>query len=224
MPAAAYGVVPHCLFATIQFVRHSADILGMHKTLQGGFTLLELLMALAVAAILLGIGAPGLSRMAQESRLASVHNALAGSLHLARSEAIKSSSPVTLCARASDTSCGTLWENGWLVFADGATVGSIDAGEAVLRVVAPAGAGRSIDAIGSADRGAGSATARTFIRFGADGSTDWQGGSFVVCDERGVDHARVLNIVFTGDARRGYKSTSSDVPLNVFGLPITCTS
>lgn len=200
----------------------SADIPDMNVTPQSGFTLLELLVALAVAAILLGIGAPEMSAAIREGRIGARHNALVGSLYLARSEAIKGSVVVTLCARASDTGCGESWENGWLVFVDGDTPASVDDDDTVLHVEASRGEGITIRTLGSSDRSATSATARDHIRFRPDGSTDWMGGSFVLCDERGTTDARVVNMVLTGDARRGRKSATGDVPLNVFGLPITC--
>ena len=105
-----------------------------------GFTLVELLVVLAVGAILLTIAIPGYAFLVNSSRLAAVTNDLVTALHLARSEAIKRSIRVTVCktsnAMAETPVCDTTasWQQGWLVFVDGGTKGVIDSGDALLRV------------------------------------------------------------------------------------------
>jgi type IV fimbrial biogenesis protein FimT len=62
---------------------------------------------------------------------------LASDFRYARSEAIKRTNRVTICASSNGTSCtgaGALWKNGWLVFVDENGNGTVDAGDVVLRV------------------------------------------------------------------------------------------
>lgn len=105
-----------------------------------GFTLVELLVVLAVGAILLAIAIPSYAFLVNSSRLAAVTNDLVTALHLARSEAIKRRMRVTVCktsnAMADTPVCDTTasWQQGWLVFVDGGTKGVIDSGDALLRV------------------------------------------------------------------------------------------
>ncbi len=105
-----------------------------------GFTLVELLVVLAIGAILLTIAIPGYAFLVSGSRLAVVTNDLVTVLHLARSEAIKRGIRVTVCktsnAMAVPPACDTTanWQQGWLVFVDGGTPGVIDSGDALLRV------------------------------------------------------------------------------------------
>lgn len=107
-----------------------------------GFTLVELLVTLAVASILLTIAVPGYAFLVNASRLTTVTNDLVTALHLARSEAIKRGTRVTVCKTASAASmnptCDTAatWEQGWLVFADGGTRGVIDPGDTLLQMYA----------------------------------------------------------------------------------------
>ena len=89
------------------------------NTQQIGFTLIELLMTVVIVSILLGVAAPSMRAVAQNSRLTAAHNELTGSLQLARSEAVKRRTHVSVCARNTDTSCGDDWKKGWLVFTDG---------------------------------------------------------------------------------------------------------
>lgn len=105
-----------------------------------GFTLVELLVALAVGAILLTIAIPGYAFLVNGSRLAAATNDLVTALHLARSEAIKRGVRVSVCKSSNGTAvtpaCDTSanWQQGWLVFVDGGIKGVIDSGDTLLRV------------------------------------------------------------------------------------------
>jgi type IV fimbrial biogenesis protein FimT len=90
--------------------------------LGSGFTVLELMVTLAIGAILAAIAAPGLSSYANENRLRSASSQLLSDINFARLEAIKRNSRVLVCARnAAGTGCSTAndWANGWLVCYDG---------------------------------------------------------------------------------------------------------
>lgn len=82
-----------------------------------GFTLIELMVAVAVLAVLLGIAVPSFNDAALGSKLGSHANSLVASATLARSEAIKRNVSVTLCASADGADCATTggWEQGWVV-------------------------------------------------------------------------------------------------------------
>ena len=89
-----------------------------------GFTLVEMMTALAVLAVLLAIGIPTFRDVALGSRLTASANDLLASVQLARSEAIKRNLTVTVCASADGATCaaGGGWEQGWIVVDSGANV------------------------------------------------------------------------------------------------------
>ena len=105
-----------------------------------GFTLVELLVVLAITGILLAIVVPSYAFFVNTNRLAAVTNGLVSAIQLARSEAVKRGTRVTVCksgnAMDATPSCDVeaAWQHGWLVFVDGGTPGTIDAGDTLLRV------------------------------------------------------------------------------------------
>ncbi len=85
-----------------------------------GLTLVELLTAIALLAVLLGIGVPSFASLLQRWRVDAAVESLTADIRLARSTATRTSRPVVMCARASDGTCsaGNDWSTGWLVFSD----------------------------------------------------------------------------------------------------------
>lgn len=85
---------------------------------QKGFTLIELMVTLAVLAIVLSMAAPSFSSMLQDNRASALGSELQGALQFARSEAVKRRQSVVICrSNAAGSSCenGTDWSGGWLV-------------------------------------------------------------------------------------------------------------
>jgi type IV fimbrial biogenesis protein FimT len=85
-----------------------------------GFTLIELMITLFIVGILLAVGVPSLKTFMQSNMLVASTNELLSALHVARSEAIKLNTRVSICDSSNGTSCGLTgdWSNGWIVFVD----------------------------------------------------------------------------------------------------------
>lgn len=102
----------------------------MKKTRQNGFTLLELMFTVAIAAVVIGIGVPNMRDLIRNSRIAAETNDLVIGFHAGRSEAVKRRSTVTLCASsdaaAEAPTCGASFYDGWVVFVDRNGNGAVD--------------------------------------------------------------------------------------------------
>lgn len=90
-----------------------------------GFTLIELMVTIAVVAVLLGLAVPAFTDVVRRSRIANQTNSVVGALQYARGESATRGIPVSICAANADrTACvtasesATNWTNGWIIFTD----------------------------------------------------------------------------------------------------------
>ena len=85
-----------------------------------GFTLIELMVGLAVMALLMMVAVPSFQSTIASSRVTTVTNDLVGALAVARTEAIRRGVRVTVCASDDGELCATTgdWSQGWVVFKD----------------------------------------------------------------------------------------------------------
>ncbi len=83
-----------------------------------GFSLVELLICIAILAILLGLAIPGYSSFVQKNRANQVINQLSHAINLGRSTAIITQRMVTFCRSEDGLSCGGNWQDGSILFTD----------------------------------------------------------------------------------------------------------
>lgn len=152
-----------------------------------GFTLYELLVTLALVAILAAMAMPSFSALAARARQTAEINALFHAFHQARKESIMRRRVVSLCPSADGESCGntTDWSHGWLMFYDPSDTGWSGDG-VITRHVAT-------------ETMRITANRRLFTARGTHKRTT--NGTFVVCDRHGRTEPKALVISFTGRPR-----------------------
>lgn len=104
-----------------------------------GFTLLELLVTLMVAAVLLTAGVPSFVDTIRNNRATANANELVTAFSIAHSEAIRRGARVSVCSSADGESCGGSWADGWIVVSDNAASGAPDEDELLAVWGPPAG-------------------------------------------------------------------------------------
>jgi type IV fimbrial biogenesis protein FimT len=122
------------------------DRRGHHCRFVAGFTLLDLLIAIAIGAVLVLMAVPSYRAWIADIELRDRVEALVNALSLARAEAIKRDARVNLCHSADGAQCAATgsWETGWLIYADANHNGDLDADETVIRVEGPARSGITV--------------------------------------------------------------------------------
>ena len=182
----------------------------MHRN--RGFTLLELLVTVAIVAILVTVGIPSFIDTIRNNRLVTQTNTFLTALNLARAEAVKRGVRVTVCKKSSSTnSCDTadnsIWDNGWIVFVESnssGTNGAIDTNEETLQIGTALTGGNTLR-VGN--------SFKKYVSFLPTGQTAGSGGNqdkFRLCDARGAEKGRFIAITLTGRSRARKYETSDD--------------
>lgn len=83
-----------------------------------GFTLVELMVVIVIAAILLTIAVPSFDNLIRRNNVESLQTTLSSAVATARTEAASRNRVVTICASSNATDCGNDWNKGWIVFED----------------------------------------------------------------------------------------------------------
>ncbi|MBB3047506.1 type IV fimbrial biogenesis protein FimT [Litorivivens lipolytica] len=99
---------------------------------QGGYTLLEILITLAVVAIVASLAVPSFQNMIATQRVRSAANDLVATLNFARSEAVKRNATVTITPAAGG------WTDGWTTASGGTTLRVQDGYEGITLTGDPA--------------------------------------------------------------------------------------
>jgi type IV fimbrial biogenesis protein FimT len=172
-----------------------------------GFTLMEMMVTLALAGVILAIGAPSFTEFRRNNRLVGVANDLLGTAQVARTEAIKRQVPVAVCPSgnpdATAATCSTAQAfPGWIAFVDTNNNCIRETAEIVLR------AGATVDsAVSSRSNGNCISFAPGGFRQAVAGKTT--ASNTVFCDSRGyalqggtnLSAARGIDIGPTGRVR-----------------------
>lgn len=189
-------VIPHGKMKT---PRAAENIQKVNRPRVAGFTLLELLVTVAIAAILVSLAVPSFRTMLLNSQMQARVSALISSANQARLTAIRNGVSATLCpGDGTSVTCGTNWSIGWQVVSSGPSV--------IGAAAFPAG-GPSVTTTGG----------NALISFLSNGVvTNWD--TFLICDTRGHSYATQVNILASGYIQ------SSSQGYDTAGVPIASSA
>ena len=157
-----------------------------------GITAFELMVTMAIIAILMATAVPAIKNYSWNLRLRSAIDMLQTDLNLARGRAISHNVQTVVCPSANGLDCSgsSMWQNGWIVFTD---INGDRHKQQSERLLKQAGQVEFLDI--SSSRG------RTYLRFYPNGSAPGTNISILFCDQRGAKYARRLIVSNSGRIR-----------------------
>ncbi|MEE4380547.1 MAG: GspH/FimT family pseudopilin [Pseudomonadales bacterium] len=170
----------------------------MHGPGSGGWTLAELLVTLAVAALLGAVAVPGMTGLLERTRAETTLTRVQAAVQFTRTAAVTSGSAAVLCPVGADGRCGGDWSEGFTVFLDRDRDARRDEDEPLLRRFPGVEPGARLQF--RAFR-----TGR-FLRMRPNGQTDWQNGRLLYCppaDSAAEPAEVVINVQGRARAVRG---------------------
>lgn len=160
-----------------------------------GFTIIELMLTIAVAAAILIQGVPSFQGLMERNQLTSNINQFISSLSLARSEAIRRNQRVALCPSNNGSVCaGSGYENGWIIYVDrNANNSRQPVSEELIWVSEPLPANMTLRGTGRYNRA---------IPYLASGrSANGLSGSVRLCKDNNTDKSKKITIITSGRVR-----------------------
>jgi type IV fimbrial biogenesis protein FimT len=157
-----------------------------------GFTLIEMLVTISIAAIMAMMAAPSMTESIQNSKTKALSGKFTVALHLTQSESIKRGVQVSIKPQQSSAN---EWQSGWDIFADPNGNGTLDAGEELIQT-------HTIDANGISlvSEDTVFATWLGFLPSGAVTGNNGISGGFKICRADGdATKSRTVTIQASGN-------------------------
>lgn len=99
-----------------------------------GFTLTELIVVVAILAIVAAFAAPSMKDFLVRNSMGAATSQFVSAINLAKTEALRRNQSVSLCASSDGGSCNTEnWGSGWVAFVDKDSNGAIDATDTIIK-------------------------------------------------------------------------------------------
>lgn len=181
------------------------------KKRQQGVTLLEMLIAMAIIAILLTVVSPNIQTILNKNRITADINEMSAIIQYARFSAIDQNAATTVCPSSNFATCSTNWNQPKIVFVDSNSNGDRDANEDLIR---------STEATSAQQYFSGPATSLEFTDAGATNML----ATFKLCPlSNDVSIARSVNVNQQGRTRISTDSDNDGIHEDANGTNLVCT-
>ncbi|WP_438862973.1 GspH/FimT family pseudopilin [Neptunicella sp.] len=178
---------------------------------QYGLTLVELLITIAIVAILITVVGPNMRDMLVKNRVISQINEVSSMIQYARSTAVNEQTTTIICPSQDFTDCSTDWSNAKMVFIDANADGTRNANEDIL-------AGTEIN------EGTIITTGPALpIRFSATGVTASPATILICHDSKEAKFARALTVSLQGRVKTSDDSNNDGIYEDNSGNPLDCS-
>lgn len=181
----------------------------------GGWTLIELLIVLAIASILMGLMVPSFSDLVRRNQAATAINWIVGAIRFSRHSAVTHGTMVTICPSTDGLACGGKWHDGTIVFTDANADSIVNGHDEILkRFDFPVDGGTlTWRAFGN----------RQYLQLTSMGYTNYMNGNFTYCSEnRDPRYARQIVINMPGRVRKAYDTNNDGIIEDYRGRPLRC--
>lgn len=189
----------------------AAKVSSHLKKCQQGLTLVELLIALAIMAILLTVVAPNIQSILTKNRITADINEMSSVVQYARFSAIDQSNTALVCPSDDFENCSSNWDLPKIVFIDNNANGSRDSSEALLMTT---------EATNSQQHFSGPNAALAFDESGISNMSV----SLVLCpNDNDTEFARSVNVNQQGRTRISIDSNNDGIHEDVSGNNLSCS-
>lgn len=172
------------------------SILTLMKTrlnIQKGFTLFEVLIVLAITAILMSIITPSFYTFSAKSEAKATIQKLSGLIRLARNHSVDHQNSTLLCPSKDGLTCSQNWQDGALIFEDINNDKILNQAESIIYFQTPLAENGSIRW----------SALHNYLSFSGQGISGSSAGSFIYCPaDNNPKYANALIVSFSGKIRR----------------------
>lgn len=184
----------------------------MRRT-ERGVTLLELIIVIAVLAIVATTMIPGLQKLFENTSRRTQMQSMVGLFHLARTQAVSQGTIVTICPLDDSNECTGDWQKPVHVFADPENQRALTAGRQSLRIKEPSESGSWTVRVGN----------RGYFQYRPNGMVRGTLGNLTWCPESGDEkNAGQLIINMGGRLRYAQDHSGDGIVQGSDGKPVTC--
>ncbi len=178
-----------------------------------GFTIVELMLAVAIAAILIAVAAPSFRSTIENNGVLAISDDLITSLRYAREEALRQGLPISMCASSDQNTCTGTWSQGWIVFIDEDTNGTLNGADTIISAKQEVPGNYVLTLTGEST---------AYFRFDDQGFAP-EKGSFQICPPSNINtRARGVVIHSAGGARYATDNDSDNIRENHEGVNFSC--